>query len=199
MCSVCDEPTDRCEEDSMWSKDGEPLCVDCNRKTNWRIAMNNLKKHDGVSETFVCRDCMVEIDPVGGNYPDWTKEQCDSGECPHCGGTDTAWLFADNCESCGQLRKELAKLQAQLDVAAAAAVVEDGYLKHMLDNTEARQREVQRWSWNCSPNECAQRAYDLGWTRLEIRDAMEAVTFNKCDIDKVLHAFWELKGENWDD
>lgn len=64
---------------------------------------------------------------------------------------------------------------------------------------EAREREVQRWSWNCSPNECAQRAYDLGWTRLEIRDAMEAVKFSKRDIDKVLDAFWELRGENWDD
>ena len=60
--------------------------------------MCSLKKHDGVSETFVCRDCMVEIDPVGGNYPDWTKEQCDSGVCPKCGGADTAWLFAENCE-----------------------------------------------------------------------------------------------------
>lgn len=61
--------------------------------------MCSLKKHDGVSETFVCRGCMVEIDPVGGNYPGWTKEQCDSGVCPHCGGTDTGWLFSDEPET----------------------------------------------------------------------------------------------------
>lgn len=29
LCSKCDEPTERCEEDSMWSEDGGPLCVGC--------------------------------------------------------------------------------------------------------------------------------------------------------------------------
>ena len=29
LCSNCDEPTGQCEEDSIWSKDGEPLCRDC--------------------------------------------------------------------------------------------------------------------------------------------------------------------------
>lgn len=29
MCSVCDEPTGRCEEDEIVSHDGKPLCVDC--------------------------------------------------------------------------------------------------------------------------------------------------------------------------
>ena len=29
LCSECDEPTGRCEEDSMWSDDGEPLCETC--------------------------------------------------------------------------------------------------------------------------------------------------------------------------
>lgn len=54
-----------------------------------------LKPHDGVSEVFVCRKCMVQIDPVG-EWPDYTKEQCDDGECPICGGSDTAWLFDEN-------------------------------------------------------------------------------------------------------
>ena len=56
--------------------------------------MTELIPHDGASEVFVCRDCMEQIDPVGGYYPGYTKEQCDNGECPRCGGTDTAWLFA---------------------------------------------------------------------------------------------------------
>ena len=30
LCSVCEEPTGRCEEDSMRSRDGEPLCEQCN-------------------------------------------------------------------------------------------------------------------------------------------------------------------------
>ena len=30
LCSVCDEPTGRCEEDSMRSHSGEPLCEQCN-------------------------------------------------------------------------------------------------------------------------------------------------------------------------
>lgn len=50
--------------------------------------------HDG-GEAFVCRDCMVLIDPVGGHYQDWTDEDADDAECPYCGGTDTAWSFAD--------------------------------------------------------------------------------------------------------
>lgn len=32
LCSVCDEPTGRCDEDAIWSGDGEPLCEECNRK-----------------------------------------------------------------------------------------------------------------------------------------------------------------------
>ena len=33
MCSVCEEPTERCEEDAILSDDGEPLCVNCYRST----------------------------------------------------------------------------------------------------------------------------------------------------------------------
>jgi hypothetical protein len=29
LCSVCGEPTERCEEDAIWSEDGEPLCESC--------------------------------------------------------------------------------------------------------------------------------------------------------------------------
>lgn len=29
LCSICDEPTGRCEDDTMWSNDGEPLCENC--------------------------------------------------------------------------------------------------------------------------------------------------------------------------
>lgn len=54
-----------------------------------------LKPHDLVSEVFVCRGCMVQIDPVGSLYPGWTQQQCDDCVCPLCGGTDTAWLWAD--------------------------------------------------------------------------------------------------------
>jgi hypothetical protein len=31
LCSVCEAPTGRCGEDSMWSPDGEPLCEECYR------------------------------------------------------------------------------------------------------------------------------------------------------------------------
>jgi len=63
-----------------------------------KMAEKKLVPHDG-GEAFVCRDCMTLIDPVGGNYPGWTQEQADNAECPHCGGTDTAWSFADQeCE-----------------------------------------------------------------------------------------------------
>ena len=29
LCAICDEPTGRCEEDAIWSPDGEPLCDAC--------------------------------------------------------------------------------------------------------------------------------------------------------------------------
>jgi len=29
LCSVCGDPTGRCEEDAIWGGDGEPLCKDC--------------------------------------------------------------------------------------------------------------------------------------------------------------------------
>ena len=29
LCTECDEPTGRCEEDAMWSEEGEPLCEEC--------------------------------------------------------------------------------------------------------------------------------------------------------------------------
>lgn len=57
-----------------------------------------LKKHDGVSEVFVCGDCIKQFDLAGSHYEGYTKEQADSGECPQCGGTNTNWLFDDDCE-----------------------------------------------------------------------------------------------------
>jgi len=29
LCSVCDTPTGRCEDDTIWSKGDEPLCAEC--------------------------------------------------------------------------------------------------------------------------------------------------------------------------
>ncbi len=29
MCSICDEPTGRCEEDAILTKNGKPLCEEC--------------------------------------------------------------------------------------------------------------------------------------------------------------------------
>ena len=29
LCSICDEPTGRCEEDAIWTSEGEPLCENC--------------------------------------------------------------------------------------------------------------------------------------------------------------------------
>lgn len=32
LCSVCNEPTGRCEEDAIWSKEGKPLCEGCSHE-----------------------------------------------------------------------------------------------------------------------------------------------------------------------
>ena len=32
LCSACDDPTGHCEDDTLWSKDEEPLCDECYRK-----------------------------------------------------------------------------------------------------------------------------------------------------------------------
>lgn len=30
ICFICDEPTERCEEDDIWTEDGDgPFCVNC--------------------------------------------------------------------------------------------------------------------------------------------------------------------------
>ena len=29
LCGICDEPTGFCEEDGIWTEDGEPLCSEC--------------------------------------------------------------------------------------------------------------------------------------------------------------------------
>ena len=29
LCSACGEPTGRCEDDSLYDTEGEPLCEDC--------------------------------------------------------------------------------------------------------------------------------------------------------------------------
>lgn len=32
LCSLCDEPTGRCEDDTIWSKDEQPICSECHYK-----------------------------------------------------------------------------------------------------------------------------------------------------------------------
>lgn len=32
LCNICDEPTGRCEEDTMWSNKNKPLCEACFEK-----------------------------------------------------------------------------------------------------------------------------------------------------------------------
>jgi rubrerythrin len=58
------------------------------------MSKTKLVPHDGVSEVFVCRACMTQIDPAGTHYDGYAKADCDQGACPLCGGTDTKWLFA---------------------------------------------------------------------------------------------------------
>lgn len=55
-----------------------------------------LRPHDGAAEAFVCRPCGLLVDLVGGTYEGYTQEDADAARCPHCGGTDTAWLWADD-------------------------------------------------------------------------------------------------------
>ncbi len=32
LCSICEQPTGRCEDDTLWSESDEPLCEEC-----WRL------------------------------------------------------------------------------------------------------------------------------------------------------------------
>lgn len=32
LCSLCGEPTGRCEEDAIWNADGDPFCENCAEK-----------------------------------------------------------------------------------------------------------------------------------------------------------------------
>jgi len=34
LCSVCDEPTGRCEDDSILTDDGLPLCEECSKSAD---------------------------------------------------------------------------------------------------------------------------------------------------------------------
>lgn len=34
LCSECDQPTGRCEDDTLWSKAEEPLCEECWKMEN---------------------------------------------------------------------------------------------------------------------------------------------------------------------
>lgn len=34
LCSKCEAPTGRCEDDSLYSEDGEPLCEECYQEVN---------------------------------------------------------------------------------------------------------------------------------------------------------------------
>ncbi|MHA1867543.1 MAG: hypothetical protein ACTSXD_05705 [Candidatus Heimdallarchaeaceae archaeon] len=36
LCNLCEEPTGRCEEDTIWNKEGEPICEDCAKKEEER-------------------------------------------------------------------------------------------------------------------------------------------------------------------
>lgn len=42
LCVICDEPTERCEEDAIYTDENEgPLCVPCWEKTPQYILENN--------------------------------------------------------------------------------------------------------------------------------------------------------------
>jgi MinD superfamily P-loop ATPase len=46
LCAVCDEPTERCEEDAIYTEEGEgPLCVECWHKTPEYILENVKVSH----------------------------------------------------------------------------------------------------------------------------------------------------------
>ena len=46
LCATCDEPTERCEEDGIYTEDGEgPLCVECWHKTPEWILENAEVRH----------------------------------------------------------------------------------------------------------------------------------------------------------
>lgn len=52
LCATCDEPTERCEEDGIYTEDGEgPLCVDCWHKTpEWILENAKLSHEEGGKE-----------------------------------------------------------------------------------------------------------------------------------------------------
>lgn len=43
LCATCDEPTERCEEDGIYTEEGEgPLCLECWHKTPEYILENSV-------------------------------------------------------------------------------------------------------------------------------------------------------------
>jgi len=48
MCSVCEEPTGRCVDDTIWSDDGEPLCEDCFNEQEHMIIEKQIAREYGV-------------------------------------------------------------------------------------------------------------------------------------------------------
>jgi len=62
MCAACDQPTGRCEDDSMYNENVGPLCMECvaygkgeSRMTPEKIALKTL------------------IDPAKVSAPDWAE------------------------------------------------------------------------------------------------------------------------------
>ena len=49
LCNVCDEPTGRCEDDSILTEDGEPLCEACFYKQECETTEHSIPREYGVS------------------------------------------------------------------------------------------------------------------------------------------------------
>jgi len=70
LCSVCDEPTGRCEEDSFYTEDGKgPMCENCfkddEQKRDNMVGLNafSLKSCGAGSDKYgVCECCKGNVD-----------------------------------------------------------------------------------------------------------------------------------------
>lgn len=53
LCATCDAPTERCEDDAIYTEEGEgPLCVECWHKTPEYILENDSDQGQSVAATL---------------------------------------------------------------------------------------------------------------------------------------------------
>ena len=68
-------------------------------------------------------------------------------------------------------------------------IMKECHFCEMARETAEEKRVCQSWSWNCSPRECAEEAYELGWSEERLSAAMKTNGFSERNIKDVLFEF----------